>query len=186
MNDLCKNPLVLCLVAGVIAAILSYIDHKVSSGEEFVPDFSRYFKILVLVSALSYGVLNLSCKSCPLTQQMEVVHKPLHGLENLLHQVMLMLNRYILVILISKFFSVNILYLYILIMLESMFKVLLKIVKNKKFTKFVAVITLLVITFMLSNTESSLVQTVVYLSKCSLIKILLLLTASFLLSIIFN
>ena len=66
-------------------------------------------------------------------------------------------------------------------MLESMFKVLLKIVKNKKFTKFVAVITLLVITFMLSNTESSLVQTVVYLSKCSLIKILLLLTASFLL-----
>ena len=35
MNDLCKNPLVLCLVAGVIAAILSYIDHKVSS-EEFV------------------------------------------------------------------------------------------------------------------------------------------------------
>lgn len=69
MNDLCKNQLVLCLVAGVIAAILSYIEHKVSCGDEFTPDFSRYFKILVLVSALSYGVLYLSCKSCPLTQQ---------------------------------------------------------------------------------------------------------------------
>ena len=66
-------------------------------------------------------------------------------------------------------------------MLESMFKVLLKIIKNKKFTKFMAVITLLVITFMLSNTESSLVQTVVYLSKYSIVRILLLLVASFLL-----
>lgn len=62
-----------------------------------------------------------------------------------------------------------------------MFKVLLKIIKNKKFTKFVAVITLLIITFMLSNTESSLVQTLVYLSKYSLVRILLLLIASFLL-----
>lgn len=69
MNDLCKNPIVLCLIAGVIAAVLSYIDHKISSGEEFTPDFGRYFKILVLVAGLSYGVLSLSCSSCPLSKQ---------------------------------------------------------------------------------------------------------------------
>lgn len=69
MSDLCKNPIVLCLVAGVVAAILSYIDHKVSSGDEFEPNYTRYFKILVLVSGLSYGVLNLSCSSCPFTKQ---------------------------------------------------------------------------------------------------------------------
>lgn len=69
MSDLCKNPMVLCLVAGVVAAVLSYIDHKVSSEGEFTPEYTRYFKILVLVSGLSYGVLNLSCRSCPLTKQ---------------------------------------------------------------------------------------------------------------------
>ena len=69
MNDLCKNPMVLCLIAGVIAAILSYIDHKISLGDEFTPDWGRYFKILVLVSGLSYGVLTLSCSKCPLTRQ---------------------------------------------------------------------------------------------------------------------
>jgi hypothetical protein len=69
MNDLCKNPIVLCLVAGILAAILSYIDHKVNSEEEFVADFSRYLKILVLVAGLSYGVLTLSCRGCPLVKQ---------------------------------------------------------------------------------------------------------------------
>ena len=69
MSDLCKNPIILCLLAGIVAAILSYIDHKVSTGEEFTPDYSRYFKILVLVSGLSYGVLNLSCSRCPFTKQ---------------------------------------------------------------------------------------------------------------------
>ena len=69
MNDLCKNPMVLCLVAGVIAAVLSYIDHKVNSGDEFTPDFVRYLKVLFLVTGLSYGVLQLSCKGCPLTKQ---------------------------------------------------------------------------------------------------------------------
>ena len=69
MNDLCKNPIVLCVVAGVVAAILSYIDHKVSSEEEVSPDFTRYLKVLVLVAGLSYGVLTLSCRGCPLAKQ---------------------------------------------------------------------------------------------------------------------
>jgi hypothetical protein len=69
MSNLCKNPIVLSLVAGVVAAIISYIDHKVNSEDEFTPDYTRYFKILVLVSGLSYGVLNLSCRGCPFTKQ---------------------------------------------------------------------------------------------------------------------
>ena len=60
MNDLLKNPLMLCCIAGLIAAIVSFIEHKLESGENFVPDYTRYFKILLLVVTLSYGVISLS------------------------------------------------------------------------------------------------------------------------------
>ena len=60
MNDLLKNPLMICCIAGLIAAIVSFIEHKLESGENFVPDYTRYFKILLLVVTLSYGVISLS------------------------------------------------------------------------------------------------------------------------------
>ena len=69
MKDLSKNPIVLCLVAGIIGAILSYIDHKYTSGEDFQPNFMHYTKILILISGLSYGVLTFSCQGCPLGVQ---------------------------------------------------------------------------------------------------------------------
>tara|TARA_B100000123_G_scaffold259853_1_gene225725 strand:- start:3 stop:791 length:789 start_codon:yes stop_codon:yes gene_type:complete len=68
-------------------------------------------------------------------------------------------------------------------MLESMIKVLLKIIKNKKFTKFAAIITLLIMAFMVSNSESSLVQTIVYITQYNLVRVILLIIATFLLSV---
>ena len=68
-------------------------------------------------------------------------------------------------------------------MLESMIKVLLKIIKNKKFTKFSAIVTLLVMSFMVSNTDSSLVQTIVYITEYNLVRLILLIIATFLLSV---
>ena len=67
-------------------------------------------------------------------------------------------------------------------MLESMIKVLLKIIKNKKFTKFAAIVTLLILAFIVSNSESSLVQTVVYLTQYNIVRLVLLIVASLLLS----
>lgn len=67
-------------------------------------------------------------------------------------------------------------------MLESMIKVLLKVVKNKKFTKFAAIFTLLILAFIVSNSDSSLVQTVVYLTQYNIVRLVLLLVASLLLS----
>ncbi len=64
-----------------------------------------------------------------------------------------------------------------------MFKVLLKIIKNKKFTKFVAIVTLLILAFVISNSDSSFVQTLVYMTQYSLVRLILLIMASFLLSI---
>ena len=69
MNDLCKNPIVLCLVSGLVASVLSFMDHRLNNEGEFVPDFTRYLKILILVSGLSYGVVTLSCNSCPVNLQ---------------------------------------------------------------------------------------------------------------------
>ena len=66
-------------------------------------------------------------------------------------------------------------------MLESMFKILLKIVKNKKFTKFISIVILLILAFMISNSESSIVQTIVYLTTFTIVRILLLVITSFLL-----
>ena len=68
-------------------------------------------------------------------------------------------------------------------MLESMFKVLLKIIKNKKFTKFAAIVTLLFLAFVISNSDSSFVQTIVYITQYNLVRLILLIIASFLLSI---
>lgn len=62
-----------------------------------------------------------------------------------------------------------------------MFKIILKIVKNKKFTKFMSIVTLLVLAFIISNSESSVVQTMVYLISFTLVRILLLFVATFLL-----
>ena len=64
-----------------------------------------------------------------------------------------------------------------------MIKVLLKIVKNKKFTKFTAIFTLLILAFMVSNSESSLVQTIVYLTQYNIVRLVLLIIASLLLSV---
>ena len=50
MNNMLKNSIVICLVAGVVATVLSYIDHKINGTDEFVPDYTRYAKIFVLVS----------------------------------------------------------------------------------------------------------------------------------------
>ena len=66
-------------------------------------------------------------------------------------------------------------------MLEDIFKVILKVIKNKKFTQFSNIITLLIVVFMLSNAESSLVQTIIFLFQFSLVKVGILLIASFLL-----
>ena len=66
---MCKNPMILCAVAGFIAAVLSFMDHKVNSTDEFVPDYTRYLKIFVLVSGLSYAVLTISCRGCPIKNQ---------------------------------------------------------------------------------------------------------------------
>lgn len=69
MNDLCKNPMILCAIAGFVAAVLSFMDHRINSDDKFVPDYTRYLKIFVLVAGLSYGVLKISCRGCPSNNQ---------------------------------------------------------------------------------------------------------------------
>tara|TARA_B100000795_G_C22781048_1_gene432315 strand:- start:1561 stop:1929 length:369 start_codon:yes stop_codon:yes gene_type:complete len=57
MNDIYKNAFVRCGLAGLVAAIISFIEHKMDKEIEFKPDYSRYIKIFLLVTSLSYGVL---------------------------------------------------------------------------------------------------------------------------------
>ena len=68
-------------------------------------------------------------------------------------------------------------------MLESMFKVLLKIIKNKKFTKFAAIVSLLVMSFLVCSSETSLVQTIVYVMNMTFMKLFMVFIATFLLAI---
>jgi hypothetical protein len=68
-------------------------------------------------------------------------------------------------------------------MLESMFKVLLKIIKNKKFTKFSAVVALMIMSFMVCSSNTSLVQTIVYIINLNFVKLLSVFLATFLLSV---
>lgn len=60
MKEHLKNPIVISILSGIVASIISLIENKVNSKEEFVIDHIRYLKIFVLVSCLSYGVLFLS------------------------------------------------------------------------------------------------------------------------------
>ena len=66
MEKCAKNPLVLAGGAGLIAGVLSFIDHKVNTEGEFTPDYVRYLKISVLVGACTYGALFICCSQCPL------------------------------------------------------------------------------------------------------------------------
>ena len=68
-------------------------------------------------------------------------------------------------------------------MLDSIFKILCKILKNRKFTKFIAVFTLLILVFIVSNTESSLVKTIVYFCKYNIVKFILMIIATLLVCI---
>lgn len=70
MNQYLKNPLVLSVSAGVLAAAVSFVDHKINTEGDFEPDMSRYFKVALLVSICTYGaitVLRMDCASCPLS-----------------------------------------------------------------------------------------------------------------------
>ena len=70
MEKYLKNPVVLAVSAGVLAAVVSYIDHKINTEEDFEPDMSRYFKVALLVSICTYGaitVLKMKCGNCPMT-----------------------------------------------------------------------------------------------------------------------
>ena len=71
-------------------------------------------------------------------------------------------------------------------MLESTYKIFIKILKNKKFTKFMAVIFLLIMVFMVSNSNNNLVQTLVYFSRYSLVKFLFLVLVTMIISINFE
>ena len=66
MEQYAKNPLVLAGGAGLVASVLSFIDHKVNTEDEFVPDFGRYLKIFLLVAACTYAALLVCCSQCPL------------------------------------------------------------------------------------------------------------------------
>ena len=69
MEQYLKNPLVLAVSAGVLAAAISFAEHKVTTEGDFEPDMSRYFKIALLVALCTYGaisVLKMQCKSCPM------------------------------------------------------------------------------------------------------------------------
>ena len=70
MNQYLKNPLVLSASAGVLAAAVSFVDHKINTEGDFEPDMSRYFKVALLVSICTYGaitILKMDCSSCPLS-----------------------------------------------------------------------------------------------------------------------
>ena len=69
MNQYLKNPLVLSASAGVLAAAVSFVDHKMNTEGDFEPDMSRYFKVALLVSICTYGaitVLKMQCGNCPM------------------------------------------------------------------------------------------------------------------------
>ena len=55
MEKYAKNPLVLAGGAGLVASVLSFIDHKVNTEDEFVPDFGRYLKIFLGLSSIQYN-----------------------------------------------------------------------------------------------------------------------------------
>ena len=60
MKEHLKNPIVISIITGIIASVISLIENKINSKEEFILDYYRYVKIFILVSALSYGILILS------------------------------------------------------------------------------------------------------------------------------
>lgn len=62
MKEYLQNPILISIVSGIIASIISLIDHKMND-DNFIVDYVRYIKILLLVSCLSYGVLFFSVKS---------------------------------------------------------------------------------------------------------------------------
>ena len=62
MKEYLQNPILISIVSGIIASIISLIDHKIND-DNFVIDYVRYIKILLLVSCLSYGGLLLSEKT---------------------------------------------------------------------------------------------------------------------------
>ena len=66
MEKYAKNPYVLAGGAGLVAGVLSFIDHKVNTEDEFTPDFARYLKIVLLVAACTYAALSICCSQCPL------------------------------------------------------------------------------------------------------------------------
>ena len=66
MEKCAKNPLVLAGGAGLVAGVLSFIDHKINTEGEFTPDYVRYLKVSVLVGACTYGALFICCSQCPL------------------------------------------------------------------------------------------------------------------------
>ena len=69
MEQYLKNPLVLSASAGVLAAAVSFVDHKMNTEGEFEPEMSRYFKVALLVSICTYGaitVLKMQCGNCPM------------------------------------------------------------------------------------------------------------------------
>ena len=72
MEQYAKNPLVLAGAAGILAGLVSFIDHKVNTEEDFVPDYIRYIKVVILVAICSYAALSafqINCKGCPLKGQ---------------------------------------------------------------------------------------------------------------------
>tara|TARA_B100000768_G_C11064544_1_gene283957 strand:+ start:223 stop:501 length:279 start_codon:yes stop_codon:yes gene_type:complete len=62
MKEYLQNPILISIISGIIASIISLIDHKLND-DNFVIDYVRYIKILLLVACLSYGGLLLSVKS---------------------------------------------------------------------------------------------------------------------------
>jgi hypothetical protein len=66
MEKYAKNTLVLAGGAGLVASVLSFIEHRVNTEDEFVPDFGRYLKIFLLVAACTYAALSVCCSQCPL------------------------------------------------------------------------------------------------------------------------
>ena len=72
MEQYAKNPLVLAGAAGILAGLVSFIDHKVNTEDDFVPDYIRYIKVVILVAICSYAALSafqINCKGCPLKGQ---------------------------------------------------------------------------------------------------------------------
>ena len=59
MENLTKNPIILALVLGLFSAIISFLDHKFNSEEDFELDVGRYLKIFVLVALSIYAALTI-------------------------------------------------------------------------------------------------------------------------------